>query len=44
LIQERIRWAVETLDPGPTDHVLEVGCGPGVAAAPICDLPAGTHS
>jgi 16S rRNA A1518/A1519 N6-dimethyltransferase RsmA/KsgA/DIM1 with predicted DNA glycosylase/AP lyase activity len=25
----RIRWAVDTLDPGPDDLLLEIGCGPG---------------
>ena len=29
----RSRWAVELLDLQPTDRVLEVGCGPGVAVS-----------
>ncbi|RIK33937.1 MAG: class I SAM-dependent methyltransferase [Chloroflexi bacterium] len=29
--RERITWAVSLLDIQPTDHVLEVGFGPGVA-------------
>jgi SAM-dependent methyltransferase len=36
-VPERIRWAVETLDPGPDDHLLEIGCGPGLAITPICE-------
>jgi SAM-dependent methyltransferase len=27
---------VEVLSPAPDDHVLEIGCGPGVAVAAIC--------
>ncbi len=29
----RIAWAIEILDLSPTDRVLEIGCGPGVAAS-----------
>ena len=32
---ERIRWAIELLGAGPTDHVLEIGCGPGVSVAEL---------
>ena len=28
-IPPRIRWAVEMMDIQPSDHVLEIGCGPG---------------
>ena len=34
-IPERIGWAVETLAVGPSDALLEVGCGKGLAAALI---------
>jgi cyclopropane fatty-acyl-phospholipid synthase-like methyltransferase len=34
---ERLRWAVETLALGPDDRLLEIGCGPGVAVALICE-------
>ena len=32
---QRNRWAVELLDVQPADHVLELGCGPGVAVAAL---------
>jgi SAM-dependent methyltransferase len=35
-VPDRIRWAVEMLDPGPAEMLLEVGCGPGVAAELVC--------
>jgi hypothetical protein len=33
----RNRWAVEQLDIGPTERVIELGCGPGAPspAAPL---------
>ena len=31
----RNRWAVQLLDVQPTDRVIELGCGPGVAIAAI---------
>lgn len=33
----RNRWAVELLDIQPTDRVIELGCGPGVAVAALAD-------
>jgi trans-aconitate methyltransferase len=36
-VPERVRWAVEVVDPGPADQVLELGFGPGVAAALVCE-------
>jgi SAM-dependent methyltransferase len=33
----RNRWAVDLLELGPDDRVLELGCGPGVALAAIAD-------
>jgi SAM-dependent methyltransferase len=35
-VPERIRWAVQVLAPAAGDHLLEIGCGPGVAVAAIC--------
>lgn len=35
-IPERLDRAVELLDPRPGERILEIGCGPGVAATLIC--------
>jgi ubiquinone/menaquinone biosynthesis C-methylase UbiE len=29
-------WTVDLLDPKPADHVLELGCGPGLALRKVC--------
>ena len=36
-IPPRIRWAVELMELQPSDHVLEIGCGPGFGAEMICE-------
>lgn len=36
-------WAVDVLDVRPTDIILEIGCGTGLAIGPVCDRLAGGH-
>jgi trans-aconitate methyltransferase len=36
-VPERIRLAVLAVDPRPGEQILEIGCGPGVAAALVAD-------
>lgn len=36
VVPKRVRWAVELVDPGPGDRILEIGCGPGAAAELVC--------
>jgi cyclopropane fatty-acyl-phospholipid synthase-like methyltransferase len=35
-VAERFAWAIETLDVKPSDRLLEIGCGQGVAVSLIC--------
>jgi cyclopropane fatty-acyl-phospholipid synthase-like methyltransferase len=34
---QRVTWAIEQLDLGPSDDVLEVGCGGGHAVTLLCE-------
>jgi ubiquinone/menaquinone biosynthesis C-methylase UbiE len=36
--KERIEWGISLLDIQPSDHVLEIGFGPGVGIQRMCDL------
>lgn len=36
-IPERLTWAVETLQITPTERILEIGCGHGIAAGLIAE-------
>ncbi len=36
-VPERVRWAFDVLDVGPSEEILEIGPGPGVAVSLVCD-------
>jgi SAM-dependent methyltransferase len=40
-VPDRVRWAVDLLKLQPHHRVMEIGCGPGVAAGVIADRLAG---
>lgn len=35
-VPDRLRWAVDRLEAGPADRLLEFGCGTGVAIDLVC--------
>ena len=37
LAPSRVQWTVDLLDVRPTDHILEIGCGPGHAVHLVCE-------
>ncbi|MEO5323806.1 class I SAM-dependent methyltransferase [Mesorhizobium sp. CC13] len=42
-IPERISWSIGLLQVGPGDHILEIGCGRGVALAEVSGLLVAGH-
>ncbi|WP_232666506.1 class I SAM-dependent methyltransferase [Pseudonocardia sp. TRM90224] len=43
-VPQRVRWAVDLLDPGPDERILEAGSGPGAAAMLVCERLTGRGS
>jgi trans-aconitate methyltransferase len=37
LAPSRVEWTVDLLDVRPTDHILEIGCGPGHSVHLVCE-------
>jgi trans-aconitate methyltransferase len=33
----RLMWALSVVDPAPEERLVELGCGPGVAAGLVCE-------
>jgi SAM-dependent methyltransferase len=42
-VPSRVLWALSVVDPAPDERLVELGCGPGVAAALVCERLAGGH-
>ncbi len=42
-VPSRIAWALSVVAPAPDDRVVELGCGPGMAAALVCERLTGGH-
>jgi ubiquinone/menaquinone biosynthesis C-methylase UbiE len=40
-VPERLAWAMQTMAIAPADHVLEIGCGRGIAASLVCQRLSG---